>query len=366
MSTHEVQPFQFNEMLHALREAELYRFPKDKVLLSAGCAGAWYFDWIEKACRPARHIGVELYSPKPASLPANCEWIVSSISAFPQVADRSVDIVFSGQNIEHLWPDDIVGFLLESRRVMRDDGLLAIDTPNRAVTSPMGWVQPEHTAEFTIAELTQMLALAGFAVETTVGHWLCQTDDGKPLSLIPDDERATEVVVAERVGRGHAQPDRAFSVWLNSRLAGTCDEDALRRFVEDTWQAANRERARRSTIAAGCSIDGETFSTNGAVSGFLMWGPYLPLLAGRYRATWRLRLDRPASGALANIDIVSAAGTRSEGRQIIDSGMLQPGVWKDFALDFDLDDTVFGLEFRLGSTATHALSARRYVVIEPR
>ena len=67
----------FNHLLHELRTIELRELPATgKVLLSAGCAGAWYFDWLERSAGPfERHVGVELYSPRPDGLAASVHWI---------------------------------------------------------------------------------------------------------------------------------------------------------------------------------------------------------------------------------------------------------------------------------------------------
>jgi hypothetical protein len=94
------------------------------VLLSAGAAGTWYFEWITQWYGAVeRHIGIERYLPRPDVLPANVEWITSSVADMDTVAGGSVDLVFSGQNIEHLFGDGVPGFLLESARVLRPAGI---------------------------------------------------------------------------------------------------------------------------------------------------------------------------------------------------------------------------------------------------
>ena len=358
----QAKPFEFNGTFHALRESELRKLPQHKVFLSAGCSGSWYFDWVETCCRPSRHIGVELYSPRPEHLPENCTWIASSISAFPDVPADTVDVVFSGQNLEHLWPDDIVGFLLESRRVLRAGGLLVIDTPNREVTSPMGWCHPEHTAEFTITELHRMLELAGFAVASTTGHWLCRDlDTGQPMPLVPPAGPAPEVVVAQRISGATARPADAFSVWITAHSTGAADAAQLRNYVNRTWRAANTERSRRSNIADGCIVDETLFRTDGEAPGFKMWGPYFPLKAGRHRITWRIRLDRQFVGEVATVDVVSNAGAIIWSERVVDASDLRLEQWSDFAIEVDLPETTFGLEFRLRTTHRAAITGTRCV-----
>ena len=73
-----------------------------------------------------------------------------------EVGNASCDLVFSGQNLEHLWPDEVSGFLLEAARVLRPGGHLVVDSPNRLLTAPLNWSHPEHTIELTLAEVAKM------------------------------------------------------------------------------------------------------------------------------------------------------------------------------------------------------------------
>ena len=93
--------FDFNIMLHDERTRCLRSLPKfSGTVLSAGCAGTWYFNWFEDCTgHSGKHIGIELYSQKPADLPANVEWTANSVGDMCDVESSSVDVVFSGQNI---------------------------------------------------------------------------------------------------------------------------------------------------------------------------------------------------------------------------------------------------------------------------
>ena len=54
-----------NHLLHHLRGCNLAKLPRGiNRLLSAGCAGTWYFEWIEKMYGSVEHhTGVEFYTP---------------------------------------------------------------------------------------------------------------------------------------------------------------------------------------------------------------------------------------------------------------------------------------------------------------
>ena len=79
-----------NVMLHQLRSAHLRRMPRiEGVLLSAGCAGLWYFDWIRQCTgHTGRHIGIEYYTPKPDNLPGNVEWIANTVGNMEAVGNE--------------------------------------------------------------------------------------------------------------------------------------------------------------------------------------------------------------------------------------------------------------------------------------
>lgn len=115
------------DLHHALRTAEVARMPREEVrtILSAGCAGRWYFDWIAEHYTDGdveRHIGVEWYSPEPDDLPPEVTWIRNTVGEMSNVTDGEVDLVFSGQNVEHLSAQDVVAFLGEAHRVLRPGG----------------------------------------------------------------------------------------------------------------------------------------------------------------------------------------------------------------------------------------------------
>lgn len=237
----------FNVRLHELRSIELRRLPIDGgVLLSAGCAGAWYFDWLDECAGPfERHIGVELYSPEPAGLPDNVTWIAESASAMPGVADASVDVVFSGQNIEHLWVDDIVGFLLEANRVLRPGGSVVVDSPNRISVDAMGWTHPEHTIEIAAAEATTLLELAGFSVRVARGLWNCRDPrSGAWLPLFADVGDVRELLARTADVR---DVDDAHLWWIEAEKTGVpADPAELRRAVVALFAQHWHDRVNRA------------------------------------------------------------------------------------------------------------------------
>jgi SAM-dependent methyltransferase len=84
--------------------------------------------------------------------------------------DDSVDLVYSGQSIEHVPPDVAGKVLSEVYRVLRPGGYLGIDTPNARVTrlQQPEFIDPDHEHEYTDAEMRALLTGAGFEV---AGAW---------------------------------------------------------------------------------------------------------------------------------------------------------------------------------------------------
>jgi hypothetical protein len=78
--------------------------------------------------------------------------------------DDSVDLVYSGQSIEHVTPEDGDRTLAEVLRVLRPGGVVAIDTPNGPICRLTGpdFIDPDHKVEYSAGELTEKLQRAGF------------------------------------------------------------------------------------------------------------------------------------------------------------------------------------------------------------
>lgn len=306
----------FNHLLHELRTIELRRLPVDGgVLLSAGCAGRWYFDWLDDCAGPFdRHIGVELYSPRPDDLPPSVEWIAESASHMPTVEDASVDVVFSGQNIEHLWTDDLVGFLTEANRVLRDDGMLVVDSPNRPVVEALGWVHPEHTVEMSVAEAVALFKAAGFEPTVVRGLWRCRESSGgwMPLMIDPGDARE---VLERAIGRRSVDDD--FVWWIEARKAGP-PSDSLAELVGELFESHWENRVNRAAESPFEADAGGGFTAPASAVGLVYRTNGFPLFPGRFSVSagdpaLRIRLVDADGVVLADAP-ETAAGTLHDAR----------------------------------------------------
>ncbi len=275
----------FNQLLHTLRTVELQRMARaDQVLLSVGCSDRYYFDWIEQGHGPVpEHWGVELYRPEPEDLPANVRWFVASASHMPDVADNSADVLFSGQNIEHLPTEDLVGFLLESRRVLRAGGHLVIDSPNRLITEPAVWRHPEHVIELSPDEAVELITLAGFDVTVCRGYWLCAEADGTVLPLLPEPPEASEFL--RRAVLAAENPERSFCWWLEATASErSVDREALSDHVAGLVKRLWDDRVNRGAWSPGARSP-EGFSVPAGTSGCVFRAGPFPVFPGTVTAT---------------------------------------------------------------------------------
>jgi SAM-dependent methyltransferase len=94
------------------------------------------------------------------------EYLYQSMTTLQPIADGSVDLVYSGQSIEHVTRPDARSVYAEVLRVLRPGGLFALDTPNARLTRLQQdeFIDPDHKHEYTHPELSSDLRAAGFAI----------------------------------------------------------------------------------------------------------------------------------------------------------------------------------------------------------
>jgi SAM-dependent methyltransferase len=93
-----------------------------------------------------------------------------SMTDFSGFEDDSFDMVYSGQTIEHVPPDDCDEILRGVRRVLRPGGWFAVDTPNGPVCrlQQEAFINPDHVVEYSHAEFSERLERSGLEI---VGAW---------------------------------------------------------------------------------------------------------------------------------------------------------------------------------------------------
>lgn len=338
-------------MIHEERGRLLSELPKGAdVFCSAGCAGRWYFDWVEEKYGPVElHYGVELFSRRPDDLPPNVRWIANSVADMRGVPTASVDLLFSGQNIEHLYREDLIGFLRETGRVVKQGGHICLDSPNRSITAEAGYTHPQHTLELSVEDALDFIEAAGFEAETVRGIWcgvkgLRRYDD---LTGIADDFQ-------RRREEARGDPNASFIWWIVGRkvsdssadIAEVVDKVLLRSFP--AFVAARF----RHTIGNVHSFEGTDviLEVSPDDQGYVLYGPYVPLRAGEWLATFDVKfLD--ASGSLW-LDVSSRYGGNVHAEMALPPRAI--GSWQSVGLPFALEEYTEGVEARLVSNNARA------------
>jgi hypothetical protein len=345
--------------------------PGAQTVLSGGCSGSWYFEWFERTYGSPikRHIGVEAYSPEPDDLPSRVEWLDRTLGDLHPVSDASVDLVFAGQVLEHMWADEVVGFLLEAHRVLRLGGTLCIDSPNRRVTLGTGWWQPEHTVEFTVPEVACMLELAGFSDIEIRGVWL-GFDRGTGRFLPVDIATGgPDWPWQKRVREAADRPEDSFVWWATAvRASRQPFQEALRDHVEGIHNRARPEYLGRLRSLVGEPTAPGVVRGRSGEAGYLLFGPYLAMPPGEARVVFRL--GRPDDGrvlapddVLLRLDVCTGEQTVAE--TTITAAMLPTGPeLTEVDLPFRFDQTAFGVEFRAFTTGLATVDAELRVSLE--
>jgi SAM-dependent methyltransferase len=291
------------------------------------------------------------------------------------IGDEEVDLVYGGEVIEHLWPDDVVGFLLEAHRVLRVGGTIALDSPNRRITSASDWLHPEHTVEFTPEEIAEALASAGFENVRVRGIWL--TYDAENHKLLPIEilEEASEWTWQHRVEAAEERPADSFIWWAEATKGdATRDEQDEERLTETIWRAFRTYRAFRFTrfqhhTGRLVRNDDETIVQAGpGEAGFLVAGPYVPMPAGMWMVRFRLGLDGPVGNPtepVARVDVTTGIDPEQRAERVVTAGELPAdGSLDEVDLVFRLERTDFATQFRVEGLGAKPISARLGVEVE--
>jgi SAM-dependent methyltransferase len=358
-------------LLHQARTFALADMPAHfDTVLSVGANGLWYFEWFEKAYgHVPRHIGVEAYTPRPPVLPDNVEWVEADVAGPEGVAaigSGSVDLVFSGQNIEHLWPDQVEAFLIESNRVLRTGGWLVLDSPNRDITAAYRWSMSEHTIELTPDEAQVFLTLAGFEVKTVKGLWLCRKG-GNLLDLGPKGTVEGTAEVVERMMLASTRPDDSFIWWVEARKVGDPDVPALGRAIRSVFAANWEERVNRIEPKDGVPVtlaDGRSgVRMQKDQWGCIMLGPSMALRPGKYTFEMEVAWSgfEGADGAVAQMDVVAY----DQVLEIVDLVAHSPGGRETVTCTVNLSELQFAVHARLFSTGPAQIEAPLAITLSP-
>ena len=364
-----------NLFLHELRMRRLALMPADApVVLSAGAANEIYFQWFGEHYpgRVVRHIAVELFSPPPDPLPERVEWLARTVGDLSPVRDGEVDLIFAGQVIEHLWPDDMAGFLCEAHRVLRPGGALVVDSPTRFITRALSWTQPEHTIELEVDEIVELLELAGFVDIDVKGIWLCYDRDRAQVLPLEVFAGGDDWQWQRRVIEAEQRPGDSIIWWAEARNGdGPGQAEAVKRRVREIYDRFRPTYFERMRTEVGEPADdsfGRRFTAPRGHPGLLLRGPSIAMPPGRHEALFRLRADATRPRPAPWQQVAEVEVTRDDGRVVANWSLtardLPPGgVDREVVLPFELPDTAFNGELRVRSMGSVPLTVNVPVAV---
>jgi glycosyltransferase involved in cell wall biosynthesis len=144
---------------HLHRYALAAHFAKGKRVLDLAC-GEGYGTYM--LAKKAEYVaGVEIDNPTVQHARSryskdNLEFIEGSILAVPIESEKKFDVVVCFEVIEHIAEHDKL--LSEVKRLLKDDGLLIVSTPNKAIyTDAPDYRDPFHVKELYVEEFTSLL-----------------------------------------------------------------------------------------------------------------------------------------------------------------------------------------------------------------
>jgi SAM-dependent methyltransferase len=188
-------------------------FVKDKTVLDAGCGSGYGTDFL--ASQGAKYaLGIDISPEAIAYAQAhyqrdNLEYRVMDVTE-PDLNDRSFDVIVAFELIEHLQNQE--RFLAEMARVLKNDGLFIISTPNREVYRLGLEPNPFHTKEFNFEEFYQILSRYFYNVKVLAQDYLAG------IAIAPvfrDRQQVEEVIVDHSLIK--SKPDHLYFIALCSQ-----------------------------------------------------------------------------------------------------------------------------------------------------
>jgi hypothetical protein len=257
----------------------------------------------------------------------------------------SVDLLFSGQNVEHLFKQDLQGFLLEATRVLKPGAILCIDSPNRLVTLPCKYVQPEHVLELSHLEASLLLRFSGFSIEKRYGILDCRSSLDAGLSVDSSLLSSTPIGYTDSV-------DTSFIWWLVARKTSEPSPRELSDYINSLFLHEHPlfvGSRFRNIIGSIKNTFGTSpiVATTSSETGYCLYGPFVPLPAGPYSAFFCIRStgDQKQEGH-CTFDIVSQGGKTIHATKTMDYDQLAND-WTRISVDFCLKDYTSGVEARV-------------------
>lgn len=136
-------------------------FVKDKVVLDIACGEGYGSDFLSNYAKKVIGVDIDENSinhAKSKYKKENLEFITGSVSNIPIKGNKIFDVIVSFETIEHVDEETQNMFIQEVKRLLKEDGIFIVSTPNKEVcTDKTGFKNPFHIKEFYIDEFKEFL-----------------------------------------------------------------------------------------------------------------------------------------------------------------------------------------------------------------
>lgn len=131
-------------------------------------------------------------------------YLYRSMTDLSPISNGSIDLVWSGESIEHVTEEEADTVCREAYRVLRPGGYFCLDTPNAALTrlqSPDALIHPEHKKEYYVWELRTKLVQWGFEVLEARG--ICPMPDSLQKGIFRNEEILRNIGLSDAPEQGY-------------------------------------------------------------------------------------------------------------------------------------------------------------------
>ena len=263
-----VVPGQVNDDLwseHLARYAFARLYAAGKHVLDAGCGTGYGSSELGSSAAGVTSFDVAPEALEYARAHFNIPRFVRAACAAMPFAERSFDLVVAFEVIEHL--QDYRAFLAECARVLKNEGLLIVSSPNRlyyaetrAETGPNPYHQHEFEAEEFVGELEKHFGNVRLLLQNRAESFAFHSENGSPPAEVRIDRagKASDAHFLIGLCSSGPLPERRSFVYVPSAANMLREREQHIRLLEEWLTKTQQERDALLTLHASLKQDLET------------------------------------------------------------------------------------------------------------
>jgi SAM-dependent methyltransferase len=131
-------------------------------------------------------------------------YLYRSMADLADIPDASIDLIVSGESIEHISEADGLVVCREAFRILAPGGSFCLDTPNAALTRlqmPDEFIHPEHQKEYLVQEIRDMLTRYGFTLAAQKA--VCPMPESLRTGTFDIDEMSRNMGISDQPEEGY-------------------------------------------------------------------------------------------------------------------------------------------------------------------